>query len=235
MFDNEINDTRDPLADIAPHGDVVLLIGPDKACLRVWSQCLRTASTVFDVMFGPYWSEGRGLSSNAPPEIALPEDNPDALRTIFCVLHHRTADIPATLEPNKILDIAVASDKYDLAAALKLAIAQWMDVGNPDELPSLYTVKELMAVGQLMTAAFLFGDASLFTRHTTQLILGWGGSYYALLNNEVTGQFLAIKAICEQPRSDCICHAPAGDDICFEANTRGQIYYQSDETGSAWS
>jgi hypothetical protein len=58
----ERNGKSDPVADISPDGDVVLVVGPRNVRLRIHSQCLRCASKVFGAMFGPHWSEGQGLS-----------------------------------------------------------------------------------------------------------------------------------------------------------------------------
>lgn len=88
------DESKPPIADIAPDGDVILFVGPEKTPLKVYSQCLRAASKVFRVMFGPDWSEGKGLTSRSPREIPLEEDDASALRTILCVLHHRNAEVP---------------------------------------------------------------------------------------------------------------------------------------------
>lgn len=133
----------------------MLLVGPEKARLRVYSQCLRSASKVFNSMFGPDWDEGRALSSQAPREIPLKEDDASALRTIFCVLHHRNTDVPDpdTLTPKEIVDIAIESDKYDLAVALKYVVPLWL---KPRQSP------DLLEMGHLMTAALLFENTQLF-------------------------------------------------------------------------
>jgi hypothetical protein len=54
----ESNCKLDPVPDISPDGDVVLVVGPRNVRLRIQSQCLRCASKVFGAMFGPTWSEG---------------------------------------------------------------------------------------------------------------------------------------------------------------------------------
>ena len=37
------------------------------------------------------------------------------------VIHHRNDDVPQSLSPNEVLQIAIEADKYDLTAALKYA------------------------------------------------------------------------------------------------------------------
>jgi hypothetical protein len=78
----ELNSKSDPVQDISPDGDVILVAGPRKAQLRIQSQCLRCASRVFGAMFKPDWIEGQGLSKESPQEVLLEEDDADALRTI---------------------------------------------------------------------------------------------------------------------------------------------------------
>ncbi|KAH8901877.1 hypothetical protein BR93DRAFT_932708 [Coniochaeta sp. PMI_546] len=176
------------LSDIAFDGDVTLVVGPEAVRLRVYSQCLRAASKVFNTMLGPHWSEGKGLTSQSPREIPLEEDDASALRTILCVLHHSNTEMPdsATLTPTEILNIAVASDKYDLAVALKYASAQWLK--PRDGLG-------LMDMGRLMTADFLLEDTHMFAAQTVELMLHWNGSYLDLLDDDTIAQFLPFKAI----------------------------------------
>jgi hypothetical protein len=90
----ERNGKSDPVADISPDGDVVLVVGPWNVRLRIHSQCLRCASKVFGAVFGPHWSEGQGLSKESPREVPLVEDDADALRTICCVIHYRNDNVP---------------------------------------------------------------------------------------------------------------------------------------------
>jgi hypothetical protein len=57
----ERNDKFDPVLDISPDGDVVLVVGPRNVRLRIQFQVLRCASKVFGAISGPTWSEGQGL------------------------------------------------------------------------------------------------------------------------------------------------------------------------------
>jgi hypothetical protein len=120
----ERNGKLDPVPDISPDGDVVLVVGSRNVRLRIQSQCLRCASKVFGAMFGPHWSEGQGFSKESPREVPLVEDDADALRTICCVLHHRNDDVPQSLTPKEVLQIAIEADKYGLNITLKYARVQ---------------------------------------------------------------------------------------------------------------
>ena len=184
----ERNGKSDPVADIAPDGDVVLVVGPRNVRLRVHSQCLRCASKVFGAMLGPDWSEGQGLSKVSPREVPLVEDDADALRTICCVIHHRNDDVPQALTPKEVFQIAIEVDKYDLSVCLKYASVQWLKPrGNADTVEMRY----------LMAAAFLFGDMDMFAAHTLALILHYKGSYLELLDDEIINQMLPWRTFCK--------------------------------------
>jgi len=192
MSISEHNDKLDPVPDISPDGDVVLVVGPRNVRLRIQSQCLRCASKVFDAMFGPTWSEGQGLSKESLQEVPLVEDDADALRIICCVIHHRNNDVPQSLTPMEVLQIAIEADKYDLTVALKYASAQWL---KPKGKP------EREDMGYLLAAAFLFGDMDMFVANTLALILHYKESYLEFLDDEITSQIIPWKTFCmQQPR-----------------------------------
>jgi len=180
----ERNGESDLIADISPDGDVVLVVGPRSIRLRIHSQCLKCASKVFGAMFGPHWSEGQGLSKESPREVPLVEDDADDLRTICCVIHHRNDDVPQSLTPREVLQIAIEANKYDLNVALKYAFAQWL---KPRENA------DRVDMGYLLAAAFLFGDMDTFVEHSLVLILHYKGSYLEFLDDEITSQILPWK------------------------------------------
>ncbi|CZR60106.1 uncharacterized protein PAC_10001 [Phialocephala subalpina] len=180
----ESNGKSDPVLDISPDGDVVLVVGPRNERLRVQSQCLQCASKVFDAMFKPYWSEGQGLSKESPREVPLVEDDAHAMQTICCVIHHRNNDVPVSLTSKEVLQIAIAVDKYDLKVALKYASVQWLKP-RPDE--------ERVDKGYLLAAAFLYDDMDTFAAHTLSLILYHKGSYLEFLDDEITNQIVHWK------------------------------------------
>jgi hypothetical protein len=185
----ERNGKSDPAPDIFPDGDVVLVVGPQNVRLRIHSQFLRYASKVFDAMFRPQWSEGHGLSKESPREVPLVEDNADALWTICCVIHHRNDNVPQSLTPFEVLQIAIEADKYDFSIALRYARKEWLKArGSPDRAD----------MGCLLAAAFLFGDMDMFAAHTLALILHYQGSYLAFLDDSIISQIVPGKTFCMQ-------------------------------------
>ncbi|KAF2143528.1 uncharacterized protein K452DRAFT_224644, partial [Aplosporella prunicola CBS 121167] len=113
------------MEEIDPCGDVIFIVGPELARLRVHSMYLKKASEVFAAMFGPRFSEGRELSEDHPKEVKLPEDNPVAMRIICGVIHFRTDMVPDKLSPVDILRVALAADKYGIVPVMNFALRNW--------------------------------------------------------------------------------------------------------------
>ncbi|PVH92247.1 hypothetical protein DM02DRAFT_701032 [Periconia macrospinosa] len=178
------NGEPDRVADISPDGDVILIVGAENVRLRVHSQCLRSASKTFSVMFGSHWSEGQRLSKGSPTEVPLPEDDADAMRTICYIVHHRNDLVSQHLTAKEVLQIAIGVDKYDLKIALKYASVEWLK-------PQVNAEREEM--GHLLAAAFLFDNTDAFMAHTITLILHYNGSYLDFLDDEFTSQIIPSR------------------------------------------
>ena len=174
---------------VASDGDVVLLVGEQKIRLRVYSQCLRSASEVFNAMFGRHWSEGQGISSQSPRDVPLVEDDAHAMRLICSVIHHRNADIPDTLTAKEVLQIAVEADKYDLSVALKYARAQWLKPKGDEDMTDM---------AYLMVAASLFCDMGAFLARSLDLIINYKETYLGLLDDENISQMISLKTVCKK-------------------------------------
>ncbi|GAB1315512.1 hypothetical protein MFIFM68171_05722 [Madurella fahalii] len=136
-----------PLESIAASGDVLLVIGTEGKRIRVQSLILRTASTVFNAMLGPHYTEGWDLSSESPKDIFLPEDDPEALRIIFNTIHYRLNTVDDPLDPPLVLRIAIMADKYDFIQALKLVSRDWLRCENVVDAKKLWQLT--MASGWL--------------------------------------------------------------------------------------
>merc|ERR1712000_387159 len=179
------------IVEIAPDGDLILIVGPEKAKLRVYSMLLVAVSKPFSVMFGPDWREGRDmLNRDGPAELRLPEDNAYALKIICSIVHHQNREVPQTFAPDDILALAVTADKYDCAHALRFASESWLR-------PSRDEAGNLM----LTAAAYLFRNAQAFKETTRALILDYDGSYLALSCQQVeSGMPWEIFCLLEEQR-----------------------------------
>jgi hypothetical protein len=74
-------------ADIAPDGDVILLVGAGMKRLRAYSLVLKSASSVFNAMLGPRFSEGQRLDDNESTEIDMLEDDAEAMEIMLNVIY----------------------------------------------------------------------------------------------------------------------------------------------------
>ncbi|KKP06387.1 hypothetical protein THAR02_01535 [Trichoderma harzianum] len=175
------NDTQtNTIVEIAPRGDLILVVGPEKAKLHVKSTWLREVSKPFSAMFRPDWKEGRDLLDcdrpvDRPTEIPLPEDNAAAMKIICSVIHHQRSEVPRTLAADDVLAVAVAADKYDCVEALELASDRWLRPSG-DEAGNLML---------LTAAAYLFQNAQAFKELTKALILDYKDPYLTLSCREV--------------------------------------------------
>lgn len=153
---------------IHPDGDVVFIIGDEKSRLRVSSFILRNSSPVFSTLLGPKFAEGQKLLTQGNVEIALPEDDPEAMETILCVLHGRNDRVPERIPGDKLCVVAMLCDKYDLFIPLKFAIQKWLNV---------HLLCNTSESWLLMSAAYWFRDGEVFTRATCDLLRSHVGSY----------------------------------------------------------
>jgi hypothetical protein len=189
---NSEEDKEDGVADtdIAPDGDVVLIVGAENVRLRVYSQHLRTASKIFSAMFGSSWSEGQRISRESPTEVPLPADDADAMRTICCIIHHRNdLVVPEALTQRAILEIAIAVDKYDLTIALKHASSELV-------MTQLGSGLKMEPVGHLLAAAYLFDNTKAFEECIRELVLDHSESYRVLVNNGIISRILPSVTFC---------------------------------------
>lgn len=178
----EASDTEPVLAsayDIAPTGDTILVVGKKETRLRVHSLCLRTASTVFDAMFGPHFLEGQTSDGVLPKVIPMPDDDARALITICSVIHHRNDIFPDVLQPTDLADVALAADKYDCVLALKYAMYQWLDFKDRSTFAGTFA-----SLGNLLIAAYVFDNSNAFQRTTQRLITGFSHSYHWLIKGK---------------------------------------------------
>lgn len=110
--------------DIDELGDLVLIVGPDKARFKVSSHAMRLVSDVWRAMLtGPF----REANSN---EINLEYDDPAAMEILLLLAHLRFAKVPKDLEWNTLISLTILCDKYNAAAVMKASKygAEWLAV-----------------------------------------------------------------------------------------------------------
>jgi hypothetical protein len=161
--------------EIASDGDVILVVGSE-ARIRVSSRSLIRTSKPFSAMFSPEWKEGRkSLSQDELVDVHLPEDDPEALKLICAVMHHRNEAVPRNLSAVEVFRVAVAADKYDCVSVLKFVSETWL------------WLREMNAqdMAFLTTAAYILRNAEAFRELTKALVLSYDGPYIALCSEQM--------------------------------------------------
>jgi len=165
-------ESNEATVGIAEDGDVVFVVGPARKRLRVYSLFARTASPVLKVMLGPNFCEGQQLATNGLAEVELPEDDAQALETVFNVVHGRNSTVPDKISPRELFRVAVITDKYDCLEPMALAVRLWLSCIGTTNSESLWA---------LALAGYLFRNQKYFSRVTSALAFHHGGSYLELV------------------------------------------------------
>ena len=143
-------------------GDRRILAGSKDASeiFIVSSHVMALTGKEWATMFGPDSSFFTTESSNRPSgiiQIPMPDDDPAALRVLLSVAHLKHSMIPKTLSFEELVQIAILSDKYDLAELISPWIGGW--VKHVQE-----NYKENSNDRGWLFVAWTFGIASIFER-----------------------------------------------------------------------
>lgn len=99
--------------DIAAGGDLIVVVG-NQLELRVQSQFLTMLSPTFLGMLGPKWLEEQSLlfiSAARPGRLSLPDDDAEAAKLLFLILHNQNDRLPSLPEPKSLLELAKLAQK----------------------------------------------------------------------------------------------------------------------------
>ncbi|OQD69797.1 hypothetical protein PENPOL_c002G04779 [Penicillium polonicum] len=208
-----------PVVNIAPAGDIILVVGPEQLKLRVQSLFLKAASKVLCAILGPNWKEGHDmLGACLPVEILLPEEDATALRCICAILHHRITLIPQIMAAHDVLRVAVTAKKFGVVEALTFANEFWL-------CPLNKGASDLIV---LAAAASLFQNAKAFRDITKALALNYGGSYLALSSEDAVS-VLGERIFCWFRRQEFVKTRRPGDQATKGMLAQeGQVYSVSE-------
>jgi hypothetical protein len=106
-------------------GDKRLLV--DNTILVVSSKTMSLISDPFKAMLGPNGAFSEAQPGNDEP-IPLPEDNLDALTILLWIAHLHFNKVPARLEFEELVAVAVLTDKYQATQMVSPWLSGW--VGN---------------------------------------------------------------------------------------------------------
>jgi hypothetical protein len=100
---------------------------PRQIRMLVSSQTMMMVSPVFKAMLKPDGlKEGKALATGKA-EIPLPDDDLSAFQILLNVCHHRTKQVPRTVDLQTMKNIAILVDKYQLQEAVVLYGVLWID------------------------------------------------------------------------------------------------------------
>ncbi|CAK1360352.1 uncharacterized protein RHO25_003660 [Cercospora beticola] len=222
---------------LAADGDVILVVGPEKKCIRVCSVTLSRASSVFAALFGPQFREGQqARSSSAPVDIALPDDDADDFLFVCRVLHFRTPRLEeAGLKEGakKLLSLAIVVDKYALTHAFMYAARTLMTIWLDSHHQNIFT--DDCNVAKIATAAYLFDEPHCFKLATRRLIKDTNSNITLLCTQDcaqlLPTQVLVGIAECRNKTLNCIseriaCHE-LDEDVCDACSKASITYYDT--------
>ena len=117
-----------------PQGDVIFALPCTEGIVRfqINSSIVCLQSPVFRAMMGKnsHFKEARDLATRdttSPPlEISLADDDPKALAIILRILHLQHNFVPINLDEDRLYQVAILCDKYDLGQALRIHSEQWL-------------------------------------------------------------------------------------------------------------
>lgn len=181
--------------EVCPHGDVILVVGREASSerfrLRASSQWLRTASNVFNAMFGPQWTKRLSLNPEQPATIEFPEDDPEAMHVVCCIIHNQNNAIPDRINSRLALQIGIVSDKYDLSTTLKYFI--------PKCFEAVSDTRDKTELSHYLVGAFLLGRDDAFEQTCQKLVIECRDSFFSLFDDDLVHPFLPARLICESP------------------------------------
>jgi hypothetical protein len=151
----------------------------------LYSLFLKKASKVFNTMLGPHFSEGQILGDKILREILLPNDDAEAMAIIFNILHGQNNAIRESPDPEVILRVAIAVDRFGCTVPLAYAIKVWLNCVNVTDDSKLW---------RLMTAAYWFDNAKAFKEISLALILHYKESYLQLVVQGVIDTDFLMRA-----------------------------------------
>jgi hypothetical protein len=116
------------LESIASAGDCIFAVSEAGGQERLFLVCaakVREKSDVMKALMSGAWAE-RQPSSHYPPTYTLPDDNAEALRNFFLVVHEVNQHAPETLSMTQLENLAATARKYMFVGSLQMASRRWV-------------------------------------------------------------------------------------------------------------
>ncbi|KIL88763.1 hypothetical protein FAVG1_08011 [Fusarium avenaceum] len=152
---------------VCEDGDTILVVGPDRVKIQVFSSFLKFVSPVFRAMLNSSMSEGeafRNRDGESPIEVLLPKDHARAMFLLLeCLYGAYPRSQPSAVE---IKNIAILADKYDMTERLTYFGAYWLRV-PVNTKPKIF----LADAWDILVAAYLLKSGTAFF-NTSKAIIG---------------------------------------------------------------
>jgi len=156
-----------------PDGDVIFVLpcSEGNARFQINSSVVCLQSPVFKAMLGKnsQFKEARDLASRdavGPPlEISLADDDPKALAVILRVVNLQHEWVPVSLGEDRLYQVAILCDKYDMSRALGIYLDRWFKpyLGEQGEV--------LKSADKWLFMAYAFALPTLFTSYSKKVTL----------------------------------------------------------------
>lgn len=171
-------DASTEVVEIDSDGDVILEFTSSqnpsgKTHLLVSSKVLSLASPVLKKLFE--WEyRGRRSNARAPPKhvIPLPDDDLDAFTLICKVTHFKQDGVPSYVNPDLLVNIAVACHKYDCVPAISYVREQWFRTHAKSE-----NDKDL---NKRLFVAYILDMPKAFSRTSWKILMSHTGQFTSL-------------------------------------------------------
>lgn len=156
---------------ISSDGDVILVVGSQNSRFRVSSVQLAMTSTTFKALFFGGFAESLP-SISTMREVPLPDDDPDNLRILLNIAHHRNDAVKNSIRNvYDILYLAKLVDKYDMTTAVKFSSFTWLQMCEDTSFYGIVT---------LTLSAYLFKNHRKFYDFTRLLIRNFAWTFDTL-------------------------------------------------------
>ncbi|KAI1141087.1 hypothetical protein F5Y05DRAFT_410939 [Hypoxylon sp. FL0543] len=159
--------TSGSLIRVDPDGDLFLKVGEGEAevtyvvCSKTLARSCRFFKTL---LYGEFAESKNQLQEGAEWTVSLPDDGPEAMYTILCILHTKFNYVPEHTNPVDLYGITVLTDKYDLTHILR----PWAKVWAKDMLRYVSIFRK--HVTMRIWIAWELGDEPLFKEMVQRLV-----------------------------------------------------------------
>lgn len=174
---------------VVPDGDLILVVGPERRRLHVYSLLLKMSSHPLAAIINAASSAEDGQK----PEICLLHDDAEAFEA-FCMHFHMPNSLHPLMTAKLLGETAILAEKYECTDRFIYAADAWLEA-----LKTTCLLQDTQIVWTLTTAALLFGRAKWFKLYSSRLV-GRCGSYlgYAKRCHDSN---LGIKLACKFDQS----------------------------------